>query len=208
MNAGAARGEILAFLHSGIEVEEPDWLREMVSQVLQAGVGAVGARLWSDDGTLHHGGVILGLGGMVGHAFEGVGRGYPGYFDRLFLPQDCSAVTGACMLVRKKVFAEAGGFDEKNFAVSFNDIDFCLRLREMRIIWTPYANLIHHEAASHGGVRSAEEEAQFFREAASLRQKWGARLLRDPFYNPNFSFKTPGFEIAFPPRDEAATVPL
>ena len=208
--AAAARGEVLALLNNDIEIESPDWLREMVSHAIQTDVGAVGARLWYSNRTLQHGGVILGLGGMAGHAEEGAARGSAGYFDRLQLQRDCSAVTGACMLLRKEVFDELDGFDEANFAVSFNDIDFCLRLceRGLRVIWTPYANLIHHESATRGRQRSAEAETQFLQEAAALRQKWGARLLCDPFYNPNFSLRQPGYEIAFPPREGAATVAL
>ena len=198
----AARGEILALLNDDVEPQEPGWLREMVSQVLNPGAGAVGARLWYVDQTLQHGGVILGLGGMAGHAFRGTARGDPGYFDRLFLPHNCSAVTAACMVVHKQVFQEAGGFDEEDFAVNFNDIDFCLRLRErgMQIIWTPYANLIHQESASRGRERSPEAEKQFLREAARFREKWGEQLLDDVFYNPNLSLDLPGYEIAFPPR--------
>ncbi len=202
--AAEARGEILAFLNNDIEVTEAGWLTEMVSHATRPNVGAVGARLWYANGTLQHGGVILGLGGMAGHAFEGLPRRHPGYFDRAFLQTDCSAVTGACMLVRKDIFAEAGCFDEKHFAVNFNDVDFCLRLRQrgLRIIWTPYANLIHHESASRGSERTPEAKEEFLREAAHLREKWGAQLLCDPFYSANFSLQKPGYEIAFPPRHE------
>ncbi len=106
------------------------------------------------------------------------------------------------MLVRKDVFQEAGCLDETNFAVSFNDIDLCLRMRQLglRIIWTPYANLLHHESASRGHQRTPEEEMQFPQEAAPFRQKWGAQLLDDPFDNLNLSLQKPGYEIAFPPR--------
>lgn len=200
--AAAARGEVLAFLNNDIEANERDWLREMVSHVVRVEVGAVGARLWYPDGTLQHGSVILGLGGVAAHAFPRVPHGHPGYFNRAFLQQDCSAVTGACMLVRKKVFEEAGGFDETNLAISFNDVDFCLRLRTagLRNIWTPYANLIHHESASRGHQRTAEEQAQFMREATYVQRKWGIELLHDPFYNPNLSLNLPGFDLAVPPR--------
>jgi hypothetical protein len=173
-----------------------------VSHVVRVEVGAVGARLWYPDGTLQHGSVILGLGGVAAHAFPRVPHGHPGYFNRAFLQQDCSAVTGACMLVRKKVFQEAGGFDETNLPISFNDVDFCLRLRTagLRNIWTPYANLIHHESASRGHQRTAEEQAQFMREATYVQRKWGIELLHDPFYNPNLSLNLPGFDLAVPPR--------
>jgi GT2 family glycosyltransferase len=200
--AAAARGNVLAFLNNDIEASERDWLCEMVSHVVRVEVGAVGARLWYPDGTLQHGCVILGLGGIAGHAFPRVPRGHPGYFNRAFLQQDCSAVTGACMLVRKKVFEEAGGFDETNLAISFNDVDFCLRLRAagLRNIWTPYANLIHHESASRGHQSTPDEQAQFVREATFMQRKWGPDLLNDPFYNPNLSLNLPGFDLAVPPR--------
>ena len=181
----------------------------MVSHAVRAGVGAVGARLWYPDGTLQHGGVILGLGGVAGHAFPRVPRGHPGYFNRLFLQQNCSAVTGACMLVRKEIFQEFSGFDEVNLGISFNDMDFCLRLRAagLQNVWTPYANLLHHESASRGHQRTREEQAQFVREATYMQRKWGIELLHDPFYNPNLSLNLPGFELAVPPRlPEFATV--
>jgi GT2 family glycosyltransferase/glycosyltransferase involved in cell wall biosynthesis len=200
--AREAHGEILLFLNNDTEVEEPGWLTEMLSHAARAEVGAVGARLWYPDGTLQHGGVILGLGGVAGHAFPHIPRGHPGYFNRAVLQQNCSAVTGACMAVRKRVFEELGGFDERNLGVTFNDIDFCLRLtqRGYRTVWTPYANLIHHESASRGHQRTLEEQVEFERAVDYMHATWGAQLLRDPFYNPNLSLNPPGFEIAFPPR--------
>ena len=203
----AAKGAVLALLNNDVEASEPGWLREMVSHVLRVEVGAVGARLWYPDGTLQHGGVILGLGGVAGHAFPRVPRGHPGYFNRAFLQQDCSAVTGACLLVRKKVFEDAGGFDEANLAISFNDVDFCLRLRRsgFRNIWTPYANLIHHESASRGHQATVAEQMQFLREATFMQRKWGSELLNDPFYNPNLSLDLPGFDLAVPPRGARRT---
>jgi len=200
--AAVAKGDVLAFLNNDIEASDPGWLREMVSQAARAGIGAVGARLWYPNGTLQHGGVIVGLGGVAGHAFSGVPRGHAGYFNRTYLQQNCSAVTGACLLVRKEVFNEAGGFDETNLAISFNDIDFCLRLRAagFQNVWTPYANLVHHESASRGHQRAPEEQAQFVREATYMQRKWGTELRYDPFYNPNLSLNLPGFELAVPPR--------
>ena len=119
--------------------QNPEWLGEMVSQLLQPGVGAVGARLWYPDGRLQHGGVIVGLGGVAGHAHYCWPHGHPGYFNRAILQQNFSAVTAACMLVSKSVFKALGRFDEENLGVSFNDIDFCLRMVEkgLRIVWTP-----------------------------------------------------------------------
>jgi GT2 family glycosyltransferase/glycosyltransferase involved in cell wall biosynthesis len=201
--AARVRGDILVFLNNDTEVNDPGWLTEMVSHAARLEVGAVGARLWYPDGTLQHGGVVLGLGGVAGHAFPHIPRGHPGYFNRAMLQQNCSAVTGACMVLRKAVFEELGGFDERNLGVSFSDIDFCLRLadRGYRVVWTPYANLIHHESASRGHQRSPEEQTQFLREAGYMQKTWGARLMHDPCYNQNLSLNLPGFEIAFPPRD-------
>lgn len=197
-----ARGDILVFLNNDTEIDDAGWLREMVSHAARPENGAVGARLWYPDGTLQHGGVVLGLGGVAGHAFPHIPRGHPGYFNRAMLQQNCSAVTGACLVVRKTVFEELGGFDEENLGVTFNDIDFCLRVTECgyRVVWTPYANLIHHESASRGHQRTNEEQAEFQRAVDYMQKTWGARLMRDPFYNPNLSLNPPGFEIAVPPR--------
>jgi len=199
----AAWGEVLALLNNDMEANEPGWLREMVSHAMRVGIGAVGARLWYPDGTLQHGGVILGLGGVAGHAFPRIPRGHPGFFNRAWLQQDCSAVTGACLVVRRDVFEKAGGLDEVNIGISFNDVDFCLRLRAagLRNIWTPYANLIHVESASRGYHATSEEKALFVREATYMQRKWGAELMHDPFYNPNLSLNLPGFELAVPPRE-------
>ncbi len=205
--AAQARGDVLVFLNNDTEIDDTGWLTEMVSHVARAEVGAVGARLWYPDGTLQHGGVVLGLGGVAGHAFPHIPRGHPGYFNRAMLQQNCSAATGACLAVRKAVFEELGGFDEVNLGVTFNDIDFCLRLTERgyRVVWTPYANLIHHESASRGHQRRPEEQAEFQNSVDYMQRCWGAHLMRDPFYNPNLSLNPPGFELAFPPRDAAAT---
>jgi glycosyltransferase involved in cell wall biosynthesis len=205
--AAAAKGDVLAFLNNDIEANEPGWLREMISHAVRSEVGAVGARLWYPDGTLQHGGVILGLGGVAGHAFPRIPRGHPGYFNRAWLQQNCSAVTGACLLVRRDVFEKAGGFDEVNLPISFNDVDFCLRLRAagLQNVWTPSANLIHHESASRGHQRAHAEQVQFMREATFIQRQWGRDLLRDPFYNPNLSLNLPGFDLAIPPRHSVVT---
>ncbi|PYI91215.1 MAG: hypothetical protein DME97_14815 [Verrucomicrobia bacterium] len=200
--AAKACGDILVFLNNDTEIDDPGWLTEMVSHAARTEVGAVGARLWYPDGTLQHGGVVLGLGGVAGHAFPHIPRGHPGYFNRAMLQQNCSAVTGACMAVRKTVFEELEGFDEINLGVTFNDIDFCLRLTQpgYRVVWTPYANLIHHESASRGHQRTRGEQTEFERAVDYMQKIWGAQLMHDPFYNPNLSLNPPGFEIAFPPR--------
>jgi O-antigen biosynthesis protein len=139
---------------------------------------------------------------VAGVAYHGIPRGHPGYFNRAWLQQNYSAVTAACMLVRKSVFEEAGRFDQVNLGISFNDVDFCLELRKrgLQIVWTPYANLIHRESSSRGHPSTPAQQQQFFCEATYMQQKWGAELLCDPFYSPNFSLHWPGFDFAYPPR--------
>ena len=201
----AATGKILALLNNDIEAENPDWLSVMVSYAVRPEIGAVGARLWYPDGTLQHGGVVLGLGGVAGHAMYRFPRRHPGYFNNLFLARHVSAVTAACMVVRKALFEEAGGFDETNLPVSFNDIDFCLRLRAggLQNVWTPAANLTHHESASRGHHTTQEKQEQFFRESILMQEKWAPELLADPFYNPNLTLNWPGFDLAFPRRNDS-----
>jgi hypothetical protein len=197
INRGAerARSEVLIFLSGELKVEEAGWLREVVSQVVRPDIGAVGARLWSPAGTLEDGGLILGLGGLAAPAFRGIPRGHPGYFNRAWLQQNYSAVSATCMAVRKSVFFDQNGFDEKTFPFHFYDIDFCLRLgqRGLQVIWTPYANLIFSGSGSR-------EEGGSSDEGASLRERWGPRLEQDPSYNPNLSLNLPGFHMAIPPR--------
>lgn len=203
--ATAAKGTVLALLNNDVEADEPGWLREMASHAVRPEVGAVGARLWYPTGRMQHGGVIVGLGGVAGQVYHMIPRGHPGYFNRALLQQNYSCVTAACMVLRKKVFVDLGGFDEVNLAVNFNDVEFCLRLGErgLQIVWTPYANLIHHESASRGHHRTTAEQSLFFREANYVQQEWGPQLLCDPFYSPNFSLNWPGFDFAFPPRWKA-----
>jgi GT2 family glycosyltransferase len=194
-------GTFVALLNNDVEVLNADWLTEMVSRAMQPKVAMVGARLWYPNGTLQHGGVILGAGGIAGHAHAGLRRGDPGYFARAHLAQDVSAVTTACALVKREVYLKLGGLDE-NLAVTFNDVDFCLRLREAgyRIVWTPYAELIHHESASRGFDNSAPKQVRFLAEVDYMKSKWGDILQRDPFYNPNLSLDENLFTLAFPPR--------
>jgi glycosyltransferase involved in cell wall biosynthesis len=196
-----SRGSLIALLNNDVEVINDDWLSEMVSRAMQSDVAMVGARLWYPNGTIQHAGVILGAGGIAGHAHVGVRRDEPGYFARPHLAQDVSAVTAACALVKREVYLQVGGFDE-NLTVTFNDIDFCLRLREAgyRILWTPYAELIHHESASRGFDDSASKQTRFLAEVDYMKSKWGDMLQRDPFYNPNLSLGEDLFTLAFPPR--------
>ena len=186
--AREASGDLLIFLNNIVTANEEGWLREMVSHVVRPEVGAVGARLWSPDGTLEDGALILGLGGIATPAFYGIPHGHPGYFNRAWLAQNFSAVSAACLAVRKEVFLELNGFDETNLPLHFYDVDFCLRLRQrgLQVVWTPYANLTYRGSGLRG-------EAQTSSEAAWMEKRWGGQLQRDPFYNPNLARDLPGF---------------
>jgi glycosyltransferase involved in cell wall biosynthesis len=197
----AARGEILALMNNDVETQNAGWLREMVSHAIRPEVGAVGARLWYPDGRLQHAGVVLGLHGLASHAFQHFPPQPISPMNRTFvLSQNYSAVTAACMVLQKAIFDDLGGFDE-NLPSNFNDVDFCLRLRERgwQIIWTPYADLIHHESASRGRHSDSAQRAQVLREMAYVQKKWGEQLQNDPFYSPNLS-DSDAFALAWPPR--------
>jgi O-antigen biosynthesis protein len=192
-----SKGEVICLLNNDIEVLTPDWLEEMLSFAIKPDVGAVGARLWYPDGTLQHGGVILGFGGSSAHAHHRLPKGNPGYFGRAVLQQELSAVTGACLMVRRKVFDEVGGLDEQ-LPVDFNDVDFCLRLRAAgyRNIWTPFAELIHHESATRGKHDNPEKITRFQQETHFMKMRWGKTVEQDPFYNPNLSTTAADYSIS------------
>jgi len=198
--ASQASGTVLCLLNDDTEVISPDWLTRLVARVSLPGVAAAGPILFYPDNTIQHAGVILGLGGVAGHACHGLPRRASGYAGRACLEQDVSCITAACMVIRAALFREFGGLDEK-FAVAYNDVDLCLRLREAgwRIIWTPTAELFHRESASTGRHDSPARAGQFAREVAMMRERWGAILDSDPYYNSNLSLQRE-FELAFPPR--------
>jgi GT2 family glycosyltransferase len=199
--ARVARGQYLCLMNNDIEILTPDWLEEMVSFAARQDIGCVGARLWYPDGRLQHGGVVLGIGGIAGHAHKYLPRGQNGYFGRALLHQSYSAVTAACLLLRREVFEQVGGLDEA-LVIAFNDVDFCLRVREAgyRNVWTPYAEMIHHESASRGEEDSPEKIARFGREIAFVEARWGEQLRTDPAYNPNLTLVHEDYSLAWPPR--------
>jgi GT2 family glycosyltransferase len=205
--AAAATGEYLLLLNNDTEVTDGDWLTEMMRYAVQPDIGCVGARLWYPDRTLQHGGVILGILGMAGHAHKHLPQGSGGYFSRAVLPQQLSALTAACLLVRKSLYMELGGLDE-SLAVALNDIDFCLRVDAAgyRNVWTPYAELIHHESKSRGYEDTAEKRKRLKEETAVLWARWGERLQRDPFYSPHLTRLRQDFSIATE-RELAAAAP-
>lgn len=197
-----ARGDIVGLLNSDVEVISPDWLSEMVSHALRPEVGAVGARLWYSDDTLQHAGVVLGVHGIAGHVHRFLPKGDTGYCGRASLIQSFSAVTGACLLIRKSIYEALGGLNETELQVACNDVDFCLRVREAgyRNIWTPYAELYHHESASRGFDDTPEKLARSAKEISYMQQRWGDALLNDPAYSPNLSLDAEDFSLAWPPR--------
>ncbi len=196
-----ARGSVIGLLNNDIEVTSGDWLPEMVAQAMRPHIGAVGAMLYYPDGSIQHAGVILGIGGIANHPYMHQPRGYPGHGGRALVAQNLSAVTGACLLVRRESYERCGGLDE-GMAVAFNDVDFCLRLGQLglRNLWTPFAELVHHESASRGIEDTDEKRRRFEQEVDFMRCRWGAQLFNDPAYNPNLSLETINFELAFPPR--------
>lgn len=197
-----ATGSIIGLLNNDIEVINPEWMTELVSHACRREIGAVGAKLLYPDGSSQHSGVILGIQGVANHAFKGQDRSAPGYMGRGQLIQSLSAVTAACLFVRKEVYEEVGGLNEVDLAVAFNDVDFCLRITEKgyRNIWTPYAELYHHESKTRGFEDTPEKQARFKKEVEYMRKRWGKLLDNDPAYNPNLTLDRSDFSIAFPPR--------
>ncbi len=186
-----AAGEYLVLLNNDTEVIEPDWLQSMLEHAQRPEVGAVGVKLIYPDETIQHAGVVIGIGGAANHAFAHTHRDQHGYFGQLKVVRSYSAVTGACMMVRKTVFDELDGLDEENLAVSFNDVDFCLRLREKGylVIYTPFAMLYHHESLSRGYNVSFNEEYFLRRRHQGIFEKG------DPCYNPNLSRERLDFSL-------------
>ncbi len=193
-----AQGEIIGLINNDIEVISPEWLKEMVSYAMQPGVGAVGAKLLYPDGRVQHAGVIVGLGGVAGHSHKYISKEDAGYYGRAILPQALSAVTAACLVIRKKVYEEIGGIDEENLTVAFNDVDFCLRLQEAgyRNVWTPYALLYHHESVSRGYENTQDKQRRFLNEIRFMKDRWGKKLLNDLHYNPNLTLDREDFSTA------------
>ena len=196
--------EFILLMNNDVNVIKSGWLEEMVSHGIQPRVGAVGARLLYPDNRVQQAGVILGAGvhGVAEVAHRGIAQRDPGYFFRAILAQELSAVGAACMLVRREVYLEVGGFEEEHLKVAFNDIDFCLKLRTRgyRIVYAPEAELYHHEHASRGTEYTETNEQRFKREIEFMKEKWKDALLVDRYYNPNLSLDGELFTLAFPPR--------
>jgi len=174
----------------------------MAGHALRPEIGAVGAMLYYPNDTIQHAGVILGMRGIAGHIYYGSPRGTLGQRGRVRLAQNYSAVTAACMAVEKEKFIQINGFNEKDLPIAYNDIDLCIRLMKAgyRNLWTPYADLYHHESVSRDYENTPEKEARVISEAAYLVNSWHEIIENDPTYNPNLSLTIPNFSLAFPPR--------
>lgn len=197
-----AKGEVLLLLNNDIEVVSEDWLEIMVSHAIRPGIGCVGAKLLYPNSTIQHAGVVLGIGGVAGHPYKGFPADSTGQFSRLLATQNFEAVTGACLAVKKSIFEEVGGLNEKDLKVAFNDVDFCLRVRELGYnnILDPSVVLFHHESYSRGVDTEGIKKVRFEEEVKYMYRKWGKKLQNDSFYSPNLSLEKEDFSLAFPPR--------
>ena len=197
-NYGAtqAQGEYLLLLNNDTEVVEPDWMTAMVEQAQRPSIGAVGAMLLYPDRTIQHAGVIVGLGGVAGHSHKNFPYSVPGYYYQLHTVNNYSAVTAACLMCRREVFAEVGGFEE-TLQIAFNDVDFCLKIAEKgyRNIWLPHVVLYHYESKSRGQEDTPEKQARFHQEIMAMINKWKPWIDRDPCYNPNLTLDREDYSI-------------
>jgi GT2 family glycosyltransferase len=203
LNNAAARqagSQLLAFVNDDVMVVEPGWLKAMATLALAPDVGAVGAKLFYPDGRIQHAGIVLGLGpqAVAGHEFRGAPGDSPGPQNRLLVAREASAVTAACMVVERVKFLAVDGFDEEAFGVAFNDVDLCLRLRRAgyRTIFEPQARLMHLESATRGPEKTGAAGGRFGEEVRRMRERWGAELAADPFYNPNLTLQDESFALA------------
>ncbi len=192
-----AKGEIIGLINNDIEVISPEWLEEMLSHALRPEIGCVGAKLYYQDDTIQHAGVILGLGGVAGHSHKYFPGKHPGYFHRLNIVHNISAVTAACLVVRKSLYEQVGGLEEDNLQIAFNDVDFCLKVRSAgyRNLWTPYAELYHYESKSRGEEDTPEKRKRFNSEISFMKKKWGDLLMIDPYYSPNLTLDREDFSL-------------
>jgi GT2 family glycosyltransferase len=192
-----ATGELLLFLNNDIQAISPDWLEALVKVAVQPGVGAVGAKLLYADDTIQHAGIVVGMGGVAGHSFLAFPRQAPGYGQRLLFTQNVAAVTGACLMCRRAVFEQVGGFDE-GFVLAFNDVDLCLQILAAghRVVWTPDAELYHFESKTRGYEDTPEKQRRFKREYDLFHLKWAAFLKAgDPYYSRHFRLDRPDFAL-------------
>lgn len=192
-----ARGDLVALVNNDIEVTQRDWLRRLVAHAVRPEIGCVGAKLVYPDDTIQHAGVVLGLHGLAGHPYKHLSKRYPGYFGRLTTTHTVSAVTFACMVMRRALYEQVGGLDERSLAVAFNDVDLCLRVREAghRNLFVPHVTLVHHESASRGLDQEGPARERFLSEVATMKQRWSKLLYADPYYSPHLSLDFNDYSI-------------
>jgi GT2 family glycosyltransferase len=192
-----AKGDVLGLINNDVEVISPGWLSEMVTHVIRPEIGCVGAKLYYPDDTIQHAGVILGLGGVAGHSHKHLPRSAGGYFGRLKIVHNVSAVTGAALLIRKELFELVGGLDEEDLTVNFNDVDLCLKVKSAGFynLWTPFAELYHHESKTRGVDKTPDKQARFKRECDVMQLRWSNELFKDPCYSPHLTLTREDFSI-------------
>lgn len=194
-----AKGDYLICLNNDMEVINGDWIEEMLGHCQRPGTGLVGARLYYPDNTVQHAGIIVGLGGIAGNVFVGLGRLHTGYMHRESLQQNLSAVTAACLMVKREVFEAVGGFEE-TLAVAFNDVDFCLKVRKAGylVVYDPYAELYHYESKTRGAENTKEKVERFQTEIEYMRSHWITILKEgDPYYNKNLSLSKWNYALRY-----------
>jgi len=190
-------GSYICFLNNDTQTVDGSWLTEMMRHAIRPEVAAVGAKLLYEDGTIQHAGVIVGIGDAAGHAHRNLPNSEAGYFAQVHAAQFVTAVTGACLLVEKQKFDHVGGFDERDLAVAFNDIDLCLKLQRAgwRNVYVPHAVLIHHESKSRGKDHSPGQIDRYSRELKVFQERWGTETFEDPLFNPNLERSSETFVI-------------
>lgn len=192
-----SKGEYLLFLNNDTEMINPDGIKEMLGFCQRQDVGIVGARLLYSDDTIQHAGVVVGFGGIAGHTFIGLHKSESSYFNQAMCARNYSAVTAACMMSKRSLFDQAGGFSE-DLAVAFNDIDYCMKIRSLNklVVYAPYALFYHYESKSRGLEDTPEKVARFNREIKKFSEKW-PDILRDgdPYYNPNLTLRKSNFAL-------------
>jgi len=195
------KGKHLLFLNDDITAINKGWLTAMAEHIQRPEVGAVGAKLLYPDGSIQHAGVILGLGGVAGHAFNGM-PGHKANYNMDEIVRGISACTAACLLVKREAFEKIQGFDEENLKIAFNDVDLCMKITdaEYKIIYTPFAELYHYESKSRGYENTPEKVARFNSEVAYMINKWKEKLTDDPYYSPKLSLKHQQYQLNLQPQ--------
>jgi len=200
--AEVANGDVFVLLNNDTEIFDAGWLKELVAQVSRPEIGIAGALLLFGDGTIQHAGIHPGVGGLMGHGHKHLPGDDSGYFSRLKAVHEVAAVTGACLAIEKATWCDLSGLDEENLAVAYNDVDLCLKVRQknLKVIFTPFSKVFHHESVSRGIDDTPERNARLQSEIQVMQERWGDMLNDDPAYSSNLSFDGGGFSLAKTPK--------